>query len=109
MSRFLTSLVFCAFALGACASSQPKIIQASTDAPDIRLTTGLATQIEMPDQGRVISIAVGNPDLVSAEKDGDVVTLFPKGGEGETNLIIRARSSGDDVKVYQYRVHVQGK
>ena len=95
--------------LAGCASSQPKVIQASADAPDIRLTTGLATQIEMPEQGRVMSIAVGNPALVSAEKDGDVVSLFPKGGEGQTNLIIRARDGADKIKVYQYRVFVQDK
>ncbi|MGE4351455.1 MAG: pilus assembly protein N-terminal domain-containing protein [Bdellovibrionales bacterium] len=101
---------FCLFVsalvLSACASSQPRIIQPDSNVPDIQLSVGLATQIEMPDQGRVQSVVVGNPSLVSAEAAGDVVSLIAKGGTGETNLIIRAREDGD-TKVYQYRVTVQ--
>lgn len=96
-------------ALSACASSQPKIIQATTGMPDIRITVGMATQIEMPDQGRVQSVAVGDPALLSAEQATDVVSLVAKGSAGETNLIIRSRNEDGDLKVYQYRVIIQGR
>lgn len=96
-------------AISACASQQPKIIQATSGMPDIRVTVGMATQIEMPDSGRVVSVAVGNPSLVSAEQSTDVVSLVPKGGEGETNLIIRSRADDGEIKIYQYRVIVQGQ
>lgn len=94
-------------AIAACASAQPRVIQASADAMDISLTAGMATQIEMPSEGRVQSVVVGNPNLVTAEQAGDVVNLIGKGGAGETNLIIRFREEGGKTKVYQYRVTVQ--
>lgn len=97
------------FILGACASDQPKIIQATTDMPDIRVTVGMATQVEMPKAGRVQSVAIGNPALVTAEQSSDVVSLIAKGGEGETNLIIRARDDEGDIKIYQYRIVVQAQ
>jgi uncharacterized lipoprotein YajG len=95
-----------ALVLAACGSAQPKIIQATTGMPDIHLNVGMATQIEMPDQGHVQSVVVGNPNLVSVEKDQDVVSLIGKDSEGETNLIIRSRADGE-TKVYTYRVIVQ--
>jgi hypothetical protein len=100
-------MLVAALALAACASSQPKIIQASASSPDIALTFGLATQIEMPDAGRVQSITVGNPALVTAEQSGDVVNLSAKEGSGETNLIIRSRDEDGHIKVYQYHITVQ--
>ncbi|MDD4616528.1 MAG: hypothetical protein PHW76_05355 [Alphaproteobacteria bacterium] len=100
------SLVLAAVALSACSSAQPKVIQASANNKDIVIQQGMATQIEMPDGGRVASVVVGNKDLVAAEHEGDVVTVSGKGGEGETNMIIRSRE-GSDTKVYQYRVIVQ--
>lgn len=100
-------LVFALFALAACSSSQPRIIQASSNAEDIRVTSGMATQIEMPRDVRVQSVTTGNPSLVTAEAAGDVVNLIPRSGAGETNLIIRSRDDDGDTKVYQYRVIVQ--
>ncbi|MDD5586563.1 MAG: pilus assembly protein N-terminal domain-containing protein [Alphaproteobacteria bacterium] len=93
-------------ALAACSSSTPRIIQTTSGVPEVRLTVGRATQIEMPEDVRVQSVASGNPSLVTAENSGDVVSLVAK-GPGETNLIIRARDDDNDVKVYQYRVTVQ--
>ena len=93
-------------ALAACASGSPRVIQASADAPEIRLTVGMATQIEMPDSGRVQSVTVGSPSLVSADQAGDVVNLVAKGGAGETNLIIRYRDDDNRIKVYQYHITV---
>jgi hypothetical protein len=93
--------------LTACAASQPHVIRAAADSPDITITVGMATQIEMPDQGRVSSVVVGNKDLVIAEQQGDVVTLSAKDGAGETNLIIRSRDDGGNVKVYQYHITVR--
>jgi formamidopyrimidine-DNA glycosylase len=93
--------------LAACASSSPRVIQATSGMPDIHLTVGMATQIEMPEEGRVQSITVGDPSLVSAEQNADVVNLVAKGGAGETNLIIRSRDSDDRIKVYQYHIYVQ--
>lgn len=93
--------------LSACSSAQPKIIQATSGMQDIRVTVGMATQIEMPDRGRVQSVAVGDPSLVTAEQSTDVVSLIAKGGTGETNLIIRSRDEDGDLKVYQYRVIIQ--
>ena len=93
--------------LAACSSASPRIIQATSGMPDIHLTVGMATQIEMPDSGRVQSITVGNPTLVSADQASDVVNLVAKGGSGETNLIIRSREDTGSIKVYQYRVIVQ--
>jgi len=98
---------FC-FALLACASSnKPQVIQASADMPEIRLTEGMATQIEMPESGHVQSVVTGNPALVTAERSYNVVNLTPKAGTGETNLIIRFLDDSGDTKVYQYRVVVQ--
>ena len=95
-------------ALAACASSQPRVIQTSAASPEVVLTVGMATQVEMPDARRVQSITVGNPNLVTAEQSGDVVNLLAKGESGQTNLIIRARDEDGHVKVYQYHVVVQG-
>lgn len=108
MSKLYSLLAVCVL-LAACSSAQPKVIQASADSPDIRLTSGLATQVEMPEQARVVSVAVGNPSLVSVEKEGDIVSLIPKAGEGQTNLIIRAREDSGKIKVFQYRVFVQAQ
>ncbi|MDD3181847.1 MAG: pilus assembly protein N-terminal domain-containing protein [Alphaproteobacteria bacterium] len=96
-------------ALAACSSAQPRIIQATAGMPDIRVTVGMATQIEMPDSGRVQSIAIGDPSLVSAEQATDVVSIIAKGSSGETNLIIRSRDEDGDINVYQYRVIVQAR
>ncbi|MGB9152373.1 MAG: hypothetical protein WCD70_04715 [Alphaproteobacteria bacterium] len=95
-------------ALTACSTSQPRVIQASADSPNIILTVGMATQIEMPDAGHVQSITVGNPALLTAEQNTDVVNLSAKEGPGgETNLIIRSRDEAGHTKVYQYHVTVQ--
>ncbi len=101
-----TILLSC-LALAACASNNPRIIQASSDMPDVRLTPGMATQVEMP-AGRVQSVVVGNPSLVTAERADNVVNLVPKEGSGETNLIIRATDDDGEVKAYQYRIIVPG-
>lgn len=93
--------------LAACSSSTPRVIQAASGLEDIRVTPGMATQIEMPEGARVQSVTTGNPLLVTAESAGDVVNLIPKNGNGETNLIIRARESDGDAKVFQYRIVVQ--
>lgn len=95
-------------ALAACSSEKPKVVQAALDSDQIRLTEGMATQIEMPSSRRVQSVTVGNPALVSAERVDNVVSLIPKHGSGETNLIVRA-NDGDDVKVYQYHLVVEGR
>ena len=109
MIKKMSLVLLSVLALSACSSSQPKIIQATTGMPDIRVTVGMATQVEMPDRGRVQSVAVGDPSLVSAEQATDVVSIVAKGGSGETNLIIRSRDEDGDLKVYQYRVIVQGR
>ena len=93
----------------ACASDKPHVVQASSDASELRLTGGMATQIEMPDGERVQSVVTGNPALVTAERAGDVVNLIPKEGSGETNLIVRAIDEDGSSKVYQYRLIVQGR
>ncbi|MEI8393122.1 MAG: pilus assembly protein N-terminal domain-containing protein [Rhodospirillaceae bacterium] len=99
--------LFACFTLAACASSQPRVVQATSDMPEIRLTAGMATQIEMPTAtGRVQSVTVGNPSLVTAERNSDVVNLLAKGSPGETNLIIRAIDEDGKAKVYQYRILV---
>lgn len=97
-----------AFILAACSSSSPRVIQTTSGSPDVRLTVGLATQIELPDEMRVQSVVAGNPTLVSAEQSSNVVNLIAK-GIGETNLIIRALDEDNDAKVYQYRVIVQDR
>lgn len=104
-----TALLTAFLAFAACSSSTPRIIQATTGLSEIRLTVGMATQVEMPEESRVQSVTVGNPALVSAEQAGDVVNLIAKGGEGETNLIIRARDDDNRVKVYQYHLITQNR
>jgi len=99
-------VIACLF-LAACAASQPHVIQASASSPEILITVGMATQIEMPDQARVTSVVVGNKELVLAEQQGDVVTLSGKDAAGETNLIVRARDDGGKVQIYQYHITVQ--
>lgn len=106
LKTFATVLVV-SLAVTACASSAPRVIQASGNAPDLVLTKGMATQIEMPDAGRVQSVVVGDPSLVTADQSADVVNLVAKGASGETNLIIRARDSDNQIKVYQYHITVQ--
>ncbi len=100
------ALAFC-LTLAACASDQPRIIQASSDMQSVHLTPGMATQVELPN-GRVQSVVVGNPSLVTAERTDNVVNLVPKEGTGETNLIVRATDDSGDTRVYQYRVVVSG-
>ena len=85
------------------------IEQASDDMPEVRLTEGMATQIELPSSGRVQSVATGNPALVSADRTDNVVNLVPKEGSGETNLIIRSMDEDGHVKIYQYRLIVQAR
>lgn len=100
-------VAICGFTLSACSSSgSPHIVQASIGMPEVRLTQGMATQIEMPSQARVQSVVVGNPSLVSADRTDDIVNLTPKTGSGETNLIVRTIDEDNEVKVYQYRVIV---
>jgi len=96
-------------ALAACSTPQPRIIQASSGNQNIHLAQGMATQVEMPDNGRVETMTVGNPALVDASQAGDVVTLLGKDKGGETNLIIRARDDSGDMQVYQYHITVDSK
>ena len=107
MFKNTATILIASIALAACASSAPHVIQASSNAPDLRLTKGMATQIEMPDAGHVQSIVVGDPTLVTAEQATDVVNLTAKGTAGETNLIIRSRDDNNEIKVYQYHITVQ--
>lgn len=107
MLKKTTAIMITFLAVTACSSSSPRIIQSTSDMPEIRLIVGKATQIEMPDSGRVQSVTVGNPALVTAEQSSDVVNLIAKGGAGETNLIIRSREDDSHVKVYQYNITVQ--
>lgn len=109
MPRKSLSLFLAVLALAACSSSSPRIIQATTNMPDVHVTVGMATQVEMPEDNKVQSVVVGDPELLTATQSGDVVSLVAKGGAGETNLIIRARESDGDIKVYQYRITVQGR
>ena len=109
MFKKLSVLVSACVLLAACASSQPKIIQASSGSKDVVLAIGMATQIELPDDMRVASAVVGNKNLVSVEIGGDIVTLAANGEEGETNLILRARDDDGDVEVFQYRIIVQNQ
>ena len=95
-------------ALAACASNAPRVVQASSDMKEVRLTAGMATQVEMPAGERVQSIVVGNPDIVTADKADNIVNLVPKAnGSGETNLIVRAVDDSGDANVYQYKLVVQ--
>jgi hypothetical protein len=102
-----SALVLAFLSLAACSTSQPRVIQASTGNPDLVVTVGMATQIEMPEDSRISSVVVGNKDLVLAEPTGDVVTVSGKGAEGTTNMIIRARTESGRMEVYQYRVTVR--
>jgi len=72
----------------------------------VRLTVGLATQIELPEDMRAQSVVAGNPAMLTAEQSANVVNLIAKSA-GETNLIIRAVDEDSKAKVYQYRVIVQ--
>ncbi len=101
--------LFLCLALDACASDKPRVIQASNDMTAIHLTSGMATQVEIPNGRHVRSVVVGNPSLVTADHDSDVVSLVPKEGTGETNLIVRAADDSGEVQVYQYKVIVQGR
>jgi hypothetical protein len=96
-------------ALSACASDKPRIVQATANMDQVRLTSGMATQIEMPNSGRVQSVVTGNPSLVTADHVDNIVNLVPKEGAGETNLIVRAVDDSGDSTVYQYRIIVQGQ
>src|ERR1700681_4370041 len=111
MLRKITIVFMASLALVACSfsSDSPRIVRASADMPEVRLTEGMATQIELPSSGRVQSVTTGNPALVVAERTDNVVNLVPKEGSGETNLIIRSIDEDGDVKVYQYRVIVQAR
>jgi type IV secretory pathway VirB9-like protein len=100
------ALFFC-FALAACASPEPKVVQIAPDAQVVNLTPGTATQIEMPDGERVQSVVTGKPSLVIADKADNVVNLVPGDGTGETNLIVRVKDSDNRSKVSQYRIIVQ--
>jgi len=100
-------LVMC-FILAACASPAPKIIQTTPGSPEVRLTVGMATQVEMP-SGHVQSVTVGNPALVTVERADDVVNLLAKEGTGETNLIIRSIDEDGRTNVYQYRIIVMDR
>jgi len=105
--QFLLALVVTC-ALTACAADKPRIIQATPETEEVRLRSGMATQIEIPDNARVQMVTVGNPNLVTADKADNVVSLMPKeGGAGETNIIVRALDTGGHANVYQYRVIVQ--
>ena len=108
MFRNITVVALICLSLAACvANRQPRIIQASQNSSEIVVTVGMATQIEMPNRERVLSVVTGNMDLVTVEKDGDVVNLSADGDAGETNLIVRARDQDDNIKVYQYHITVQ--
>jgi len=107
MFKKSTAALIAVLALTACAANQPRVIQSSASNADIVLTFGMATQIEMPDAGRVQTLTVGNPALLTAEQSGDVVNLSAKEASGETNLIIRARDEDGHIKVYQYHITVQ--
>jgi len=109
MFKKTAALLMALTMLAACSSSNPRIVQSSSDMKDVTLTVGMATQIEMPDARMVQSAVVGNPDLVLVKKNDDVVSLIAKGDTGETNLIIRAIDDDKNVAVYQYRVVIPGK
>jgi putative hemolysin len=92
--------------LTACSTPAPRVIQTNSDIPEIRLMVGMATQIEIPADGRVKTLTVGNPALVTATNSADVVSLLAAGEAGETNLIIRSSDADGKTKVYQYRIVV---
>ena len=106
----LKNSIACLFAilcLVSCAADAPRVVQASPDAPQLILTKGMATQIEMPDGERVQSVVTGKPSIVMADKADNVVNLIPAGDAGETNMIVRAADREGRSKVYQYRIIVQ--
>ncbi len=107
MFRKSAIVVAASLMLAACASGQPRIVQATADMQEIRLTPGMATQVELPDSMHVKSVVTGNPALVTAERADNIVSLVPKAGAGETNLIVRSVDDDGDAKVYQYRLIVQ--
>ena len=84
MLKKIAIILAACFALAACAPDTPHVIQASSNMPEVRLTVGMATQIEMPDSGHVQSVIVGNPSLLTAERAYNVVNLIPKEVTGET-------------------------
>lgn len=93
-------------ALTACAGDpEPKIVQSTSTDQEIRLSVGIATQIELPKGERVLNVTVGNPDLVVANSSGDVVGLAAK-GEGETNILVRVSTAAGEAKVHKYRLIV---
>lgn len=108
MSKRSVAVLLTALALAGCASSAPRVIQAKTGSEEINLKVGMAAQVEMPSEGRVQAVVVGDPSIVSAEQAGEAVNLIAKGGPGETNLIIRSKEDGA-TKVYQYKVIVEPK
>ena len=95
--------------LAACGAPKPVIVQTPSAADTIRLARGFATQIELPDGERAISVAVGDQTLVRADADGSVISLAALASSGETNVIVR--SAGDDGRthVHQYRLTVSGR
>jgi hypothetical protein len=107
MPRKTAILLTASLALAACATPEPRIIQASPNAPEVHLRQGMATQVEMPDGDHVRSVVVGNPNLLTADRIDNVVNLVPKAGSsGETNLIVRSQDPEGDTKVYQYHIFI---
>jgi len=88
--------------LSACGSDEPGITNASSDLPQIRLMSGMATQIDAPDGRTIDSAVIGDPSLADLDVVSNVLNIFPKDHEGETNLIMRASDEDGNVKVYQY-------
>jgi type IV secretory pathway VirB9-like protein len=109
MPRKSAIILLSCFILTACAEDKPHVVQTSADTPAVHLTEGIATQIEMPEGERVQSVVTGNPSLVVAEREDNVVNLIPGKGAGETNLIVRATDEGRRSKVYQYRLIVESR
>ena len=109
MLKSLLLLGLAGLTLSACASDdQPRIVEATSNMPAVHLTGGMATQIELP-PGRVQMVTVGNPDLLTADRTDNIVSLMPKNGSGETNIIVRETYEDGRPKVYQYRVVVQSR
>lgn len=93
--------------LAACGGApKPRVIQSTSATEVIRLVPGMATQIELPAGERPVSTRVGDAELVEAVRDGDVVTLTAKGGEGETNVLVRTSGADGKPGTYQYRLSV---
>ncbi len=109
MTTKTASVLLACMALAACASPQPRVVQTSSNATEIRLAPGLATQIELPEGDRVQSVMVGKPSMVSTDQSGNVVSLLAKDGEGETNIIVRAVDEDGHNQTFQYRLTVQAK